>query len=130
LESSSTKASLTYKGPRLKSDLKVRGEINIDIDDAGSGCELLKALGYVEFLFFQKRRESWRLGECQIELDEMPHLGKFIEIEGPNEQEIRKLQGSLGLSDIPVITKSYITLLVEYCQKKGIPASRITFESG
>lgn len=127
LEGASSRASITFKGPQLESELKVRGEINIDIDDAESGCGLFKALDYVEFLCFEKRRESWRLDDCLIELDEVPHLGKYVEIEGPNEQQVYQTVEALGLSNLPVIRKSYIALLVEYCQQKGLPTSNITF---
>ena len=41
------------------------------------------ALGYSRVLSFEKRRESWKLGGCNVELDELPHLGTFVEIEGP-----------------------------------------------
>jgi adenylate cyclase class 2 len=128
LEDPSTKASLTFKGPRLESDLKVREEINIHIDDAPAACQFLEALGYIEFLYFEKRRETWHLGECHIELDQLPHLGKYVEIEGPNQEQVRQTKELLELHNLPTINKSYIALLVTYCQQQSIPPTRITFE--
>jgi len=128
LEGPPVSSSMTFKGPRQQSQLKIRDEITIEIDDADVGCELLMALGYVEFLYFEKRRESWRLDGCEVELDELPYLGFYVEIEGPNEQRIRKAFTSLGLDGVPVIGRSYIALLVEYCRDKGISGSRIVFD--
>ncbi|UCD28381.1 MAG: class IV adenylate cyclase [Planctomycetota bacterium] len=128
LEGEASSASITFKGPQLDKDLKVREEITTGIDNPQNACTLLKALGYLEFLYFEKRRESWRLDNCKIELDEVPYLGHYVEIEGPNQQQVHRLTESLGLHTLPNITKSYIALLIEYCQQQGIDSSQITFE--
>ena len=40
---------------------------------------------------------SWKLGGCTVELDELPHLGTFVEIEGPSEAAILKVRDQLQL---------------------------------
>lgn len=129
LEGEAPPATLTYKGPRQPGPLKKREEINLRIEDADSGCELLKRLGYVEVLCFEKRRETWRLGDCQIELDEVPYLGAYIEIEGPHEAAIQDAQAALGLADQPNIRATYIALLVKHCKRHHLPADRIAFDN-
>ena len=79
---------LTYKGPKEKSRLKKRQEIEIKIEDADSTEKLLSALGYEKVLTIEKKRWLWQLDECEVALDELPLLGEFVEIEGPDEEKI------------------------------------------
>jgi adenylate cyclase class 2 len=103
--------TLTYKGPRQDSAFKRRQEIEVPIGDSGAATEILHALGYTERVIFEKRRETWRLGPCQIELDELPELGTFVEIEGPDEAEIRTALAALGLSQAQSINKGYASMI-------------------
>jgi predicted adenylyl cyclase CyaB len=121
-------ATMAYKGPKQPSPLKQREEIEITLDDPAAGRRLLERLGFVEVLCFEKRRESWRLDDCHVELDELPHLGRYVEIEGPDEQAVRRTQEALGLAGHTLIHDTYIALLVEHCQQNGLPAEQITFE--
>ncbi len=120
---------MTYKGPRQPGPLKKREEVQISLDDPDAARTILDRLGFVEVVCFEKRRESWRLGDCLIELDEVPHLGCYVEIEGPDEPSIRQAQETLGLADSEMIRHTYIALLVEHCRHNDLPADRITFTS-
>ena len=121
-------ATLTYKGPRQASAFKSRQEIQIQVDDPMEAQHLLEALGFVEAVRFEKRRESWQLGPCRIELDEVPHLGTYIEIEGPDEASVSRVQNDLGLGDLPHVRKSYIALLANHCRQHNLPLLAVTFE--
>jgi adenylate cyclase, class 2 len=120
-------ATLTFKGPQRQGTLKTREEIEVRFYPPDNGLQLLEALGYVEILCFEKRRETWRLDDCLVELDEVPYLGRYVEIEGPNEPAVLRMQALLGLADLPVIRRSYIALLTEHCQRHGLPHAAITF---
>lgn len=108
---------LTYKGAKEKSNLKRRQEIESEINDADSIYKLLQALGYEQILIVEKIRRLWQLGNCEVALDRLPLLGDFVEIEGPGEEEIINVQNSLGLTDLPHISKSYASLLKERLQQ-------------
>ena len=114
--------------PRQASELKLREEIEITIDNPDAARELLGALGFIEVLRFGKRRESWQFNDCQIELDQLPHLGCYVEIEGPNEAQVREVTKVLDMNDKQHIPSSYIALLVKYCQDHGLQSSHITFD--
>ena len=45
-------------------------------------------------------------------------LGNFVEIEGPNNEEIADIQRSLGLAELTHIEKSYAQLIKEERDKK------------
>ena len=108
---------LTYKGAKEKSNLKRRQEIESEINDADSIYKLLQALGYEQVLLVGKKRRLWQLGNCKVALDHLPLLGDFVEIEGPSEEIISNVQQSLGLTDLPHISKSYASLLKEQLQR-------------
>jgi adenylate cyclase class 2 len=113
------KTFLTYKGPKQKDDFKKREEIEIEIGDADSAEDLLSALGYKKMLVFEKRRRIWRLGDCVVSLDELPLLGSFVEIEGPDGKSIADVQGKLDLSDLQHIVESYACLTQQKLHQLG-----------
>ena len=120
-------STLTYKGKLKPGPMKHRREIEVELDDGGSGRAILDRLGYIEVICFEKWRESWQMGECLVELDELPHLGCYIEVEGPAHEQIEAVLASLGLADRPLIHQSYVKLLKDHCQAASLPASKIRF---
>ncbi len=107
------KVFLTYKGAKEKDEFKKRQEIEIEVGDADSAEKLLSALAYEKVLVFEKKRRIWQLGECKVALDELPLLGNFVEIEGPDDERIADVQMELGLADLPHITESYASLVAK-----------------
>ena len=107
------KVFLTYKGAKEKDEFKKRQEIEIEIKGADSVEKLLSALAYEKVLVFEKRRRIYRLGGCVVALDELPLLGSFLEIEGPDDKKIADVQKNLGLTDLPHITESYASLVAK-----------------
>jgi adenylate cyclase class 2 len=110
---------LTYKGAKEEHELKRRQEIEIEVEDRNSAVELLCALGYEEVLTFEKKRRVWRLCECEVALDELPLLGSFVEIEGPNTDKIKEVQGSLGLEQLGHVPDSYASLVAERLRQRS-----------
>jgi adenylate cyclase class 2 len=119
-------ATLTYKGPRRPGRVKRRTEIELAVPDADAATHLLEALGYVRLCLLEKRRETWQLHDCHVELDELPYLGSFVEIEGPDESSIARAQEALGLSDRPHIPEGYIALLHQHCKAHALPFAELT----
>lgn len=103
-------ATLTYKGPRTPSLFKRREEIEVDIGDTEAMTEVLHALGYAEKIIFEKRRESWLLDPCHVELDELPKLGTFVEVEGPDERAIQDVLSSTGLAEAEHVSEGYAAM--------------------
>jgi adenylate cyclase class 2 len=118
---------ITFKGPRTHGQLKSREEVEVTVGSDKDAVALLGCLGFSRVMSFQKKRESWKLGGCSIELDEVPYLGTYIEIEGPSEDAVLKVRELLQLSDIPIVRASYIALLTTYLQEKGIVQKEIKF---
>jgi adenylate cyclase class 2 len=118
---------LTFKGPRRPGVLKSREELETSVGESEAVLELFQSLGFVAALRFEKLRESWECDGCKVELDELPHLGLFVEIEGADEARVARVQESLRLKGHELITSSYISLLIDYCQRHNLSASEITF---
>ena len=110
---------LTYKGPKEKSNFKKRQEIEIEIEDMDSMQKLLTTLGYEVALSVEKKRQLWKLGGCEVALDELPVLGNFVEIEGPSDDEITNVQESLGLANLSHIPKSYAHLTKDELRRRN-----------
>jgi len=72
---------------------------------------LLTALGYEKALVFGKRRQVWRLADCEVCLDELPLLGSFVEIEAPGEQQITDILEKMELAHLGHANESYAQLM-------------------
>lgn len=120
---------VTWKGPRTPGAIKSRPETEFGVDDGEAAVSLFESLGYRQTLRFEKRRSRWQLDGCTIELDELPHLGFFVEIEGPDEPTIHKVRTTLRLTDAPLTTDSYASMLAEYLRSHGITAPHIRFKN-
>lgn len=118
---------ITYKGPRQHGLLKSRDEVELTVASSDDAGHLLERLGFVRMLSFEKRRESWRLGGCKVELDELPYLGSYVEVEGPDESTVLAVREQLGLSDRPIVRSSYVAMLMGYLQERGQTRRTVTF---
>lgn len=85
---------------KLTQDRTVDGvkEIVLEVSDLESMLEIYKILGLVIHSEQETYRESWRVGEVEVEFDEWPWLDPFFEIEASSEQEVRDLVDKLGYS--------------------------------
>ena len=105
------KVILTYKRPKKKTKFKTRQEIEVEVNDPDAAEQLLIALGCHKKLIFEKKRSLWQMEQCQICLDELPLLGCFVEVEGPDESTIADVLEKIGLSGYEHINKGYAKLM-------------------
>jgi adenylate cyclase class 2 len=117
-KSDTEKIILTYKGPKQKDDFKKRTELELELADLDTAANLLAALGYEKALVYEKKRTIWKLDDCEIALDQLPLLGNFVEIEGPNAENISNIQKTLGLEDSKHIMQSYAHLMQKELSKQ------------
>ncbi len=118
---------LAYKGPIQKSKYKQRLEIQTIIGDEQAVKGLLAELGFSQSLLFEKRRESWLLDECQVELDSLVLLGEFVEVEGPSKAAIGEVLAKLGLDKADLIATPYPILLRDQLERTGNASREIRF---
>ena len=111
LEGEQRRGSVTYKGPVQAGAYKLREEIETPVDNPEAMEQLLIALGFKVHVAFEKIRETWRLGGCLVELDELPKLGEFVEVEGPDDASIKRVIEQLQLTYAIQIRENYVTLV-------------------
>ncbi len=122
-------ATLTYKGPRAAGELKVREELETTVTDPSAVATILQRLGFDEVVRYEKRRETWRLDDCEVCLDELPQLGWFVEIEGPSVGAVEAACAELGLSRQTPLRETYVELAARHSARAGTGSMRIEFES-
>jgi adenylate cyclase class 2 len=90
------KVTMSYKQLNNR-ELDGTHEVQLTVDDFDAACGFLEALGLEHNVYQETKRESWRLGELEVELDEWPWAKPYIEIEGPDESSLKDLASKLGL---------------------------------
>lgn len=109
---------LTYKR-RIENDHAVKKQIEHEsaISDPDEVASILAGLGLVPRLIYEKRRQTWKYGEVEVVIDELP-FGLYIEIEGAilaiEEAEMR-----LGMENFEVENETYPRLTATFGNLAG-----------
>lgn len=127
LQQGTVECVLTHKGPSRSGRLRSREETKLVVDSPSEAATLLERLGFTPCLSFEKRRQTWKLDDCKIDIEELPHLGQFVEIEGRNEDVVMKLRDYLGLAERPLVRNSYVAMLTSHMQERGLSGQDVTF---
>ena len=108
-----SKATLTYK-KRLPgtSSIKQQREEETVVEDPEAMEAILVALGFTPALVYEKRRQTWRLGNTEIVIDVLP-FGLFMEIEG-RVTDIRAVERKLGLKGLRAENATYPQLTAKH----------------
>jgi len=80
---------LTYKGPKLDATTKTRQEIEVPLTDSPAAAadldRMLASLGFQQALMVEKHRRRfvlhWQGRKVEAMIDEVTHLGTFVELE-------------------------------------------------
>lgn len=112
------RGEVTYKGPKLRRDLKVREEISTEVRDPYVLIEIFRRLGFSDHVL-RKSRKIYRLANYKIFLDKVEDIGHFVEIEvegleKPEDliEHIRKFKSLVGITGDHIV-KSYIEMWLE-----------------
>lgn len=116
---------ITHKGPRAHGKLKQRRETELVVNDARIAAQLLNELGYTQTLSFEKRRRRWELDRCHVDIDTLPYLGDYVEIEGPDDKTVMGVRETLGMGKTPLIRAGYAAILTQYLAEHHIRAEHI-----
>lgn len=90
------KVTLSYK---QLNDRTLHGtqEVNLIVDSFEAACTFLESIGLRQVSAQETKRESWRLGDTEIEIDTWPWIPTFVEIEAKSENAVRKTAQLLEL---------------------------------
>jgi adenylate cyclase class 2 len=115
---------LTYKETLpARLDVKLRREDETRIDNPDAMELILETLGLSPALIYEKRRETWRLAQTEIVIDELP-FGLFMEIEG-SEKSIQEVETMLAIKELKTEPLSYPKLVLKHgTDHNGVIESR------
>lgn len=107
------KIKLTFKGDppaeiQRVAEAKVREEVELELSDFDKMEQILGRLGYAPVLVYEKYRETWRVDEVEVVLDELPY-GNFVELEGA-ETAIKRASAACGLVWEHRLNTNYLSL--------------------
>jgi adenylate cyclase class 2 len=120
------KVRLTYK--KKVSTIEQREEIEFTVEDPNAVRAFLQALDFQVVSGYEKYRETFKLDEAEIVLDELP-FGSFIEIEGPDLDVVRNTAEQLGLSWTKRVPVSYLDLMLQLEHELGLTFTEATFKN-
>ena len=105
-------ATLTLKGPRIRSRFTKRREIETPLGYA-TAKEILRFLGCRVLRQYSKKRELYQCGPTIVTVDFLKKFGWFLEIEG-RPQAIQGIEKKLGLTRADREERSYLHMLFNW----------------
>lgn len=113
--------------PKISKDFKIQEELEVCVDDFDSMAAILESLGFSKVQVYEKIRETFKLGDTILCLDEMP-FGLFLEIEGACDAII-KTAGQLGFLWEDRILDNYLSMFETIRRMLGLEFFDLTFEN-
>lgn len=135
LKNHKTITTMTLKGKKNKnSKFKSRKEFEIAFENSAETAKgIALGLGLKESISFDKLRKSYQFQQCSVEIDKLPLIGYFCEIEGSekNIEKVQRIFSGFGLVDFAknkLINKGYAQLIAKEVKKQKMTISYITFK--
>ncbi len=91
------RVTVSYK-QRDSLDIHGTKEIETVAEDFEAITQIIRQLGNWIESYQESKRETWRVGEVEVVLDEWPWLDPIVEIEGPTAESVEHIATSLGFS--------------------------------
>ena len=117
------RAVITYKGPKLGTDVKTRPEMELLLAEPAEWPELLAALGFREVATVSKTRRRFGLArepfDVELVIDSVEQVGQFAELEivaeEPQVDDARRIIRALAAElELPAPEpRSYLKMLLE-----------------
>jgi predicted adenylyl cyclase CyaB len=105
-------ATLTLKGPRIRSKFTKRMEIETPVEYA-TAKEILRFLGCRVRRQYSKKRELYKLDKTVVTVDFLKKFGWFLEIEG-QPRAIQSIEKKLRLTPAEREERSYLQMLFNW----------------
>jgi predicted adenylyl cyclase CyaB len=111
------KAVLAVKKKKGKARLKELDEFEVEVSDFKETRRMLSLIGLKEDSSITKMRTSFKLGPAKIELDKIPGIPLFAEIEAPSEKQVVAVAKKLGFSKKQLLPWNMFDVLRHYKKK-------------
>ena len=105
---------VTYKDPAKDSDMTLRQEVEISVNDYENTLLLFEKLGFKKGGVFRKHRVHYEFNNIHFELDTLENIPTYLEIETTSEDDMRFMCVKLDLD----ITKGRKGTIIEIFPNK------------
>ncbi|MBN1219214.1 MAG: class IV adenylate cyclase [Anaerolineae bacterium] len=114
------KAVVTFKQMVTADNVEVNDEVEFEVSDVYAFFRFTDRFGFEPFVVKRKKSRVYRIGRANIELNEVEHLGHFVEIEilcdheadiPAAQTELTRLLGALGLTEADLEPRRYLALI-------------------
>ncbi|MFA5763308.1 MAG: class IV adenylate cyclase [archaeon] len=90
---------LTFKGKAEQGFAKIVEELEIEVSDFETTKLILEKLGFLAKKTHPKHRVTYKLNNSLIEIDDYFIIPVFLEIESPNEKELKEIIELFGFEE-------------------------------
>lgn len=108
---------ITYKDPTKESDMTIREEIEIKVDNYEEAIKLIEKLGFEKGKIFKKHRVHYEYGNIHFELDTIENIPTYLEIETQNEEDMTDICIKLDLDISKGMKGTIVEILPEIFNK-------------
>jgi len=85
--------TMTYKGPRIGRDAKVREHLEVAISSGETARKILEKMDFKKVAEINKTRQTYKIKDLLVAVDKVRKFGPYVEIEGmaKSRRELPKL---------------------------------------
>ena len=83
------KVTITYKDKRIRT-ISGTKELEMEVSDFDKANELLHILGYNNGHYVENKRITYELEDAEFDFDTYPNIPTYMEIEGKDEETVKK----------------------------------------
>lgn len=87
---------LTAKETVSRDGIRKSNEYETVVEDFEMMRKILKTLGFIEYSKDLKHRTSYKIKNSLVEIDEREHVPTWLEVESPNDEELKEIVVLLG----------------------------------
>jgi len=102
-----------------KSNVKIREEIEIVVDNKENLLLIFKELGITETKKVSKHRTSYSFWKCHLDIDEYEWIPTILEVEGETDEEIISVSALLWYKKEDIKDYSFSDIEKKYLSKKN-----------
>ena len=115
---SNNTAHLCFKNKAKRGKLRESEETEVAVDNYEDTIKILRELGFTTRHKGEKHRESYLIEKVRYELDTIPGIPTFLEIEADNEEDLIKGIEKIGFNLDDATTMTGFDVIEHYRNKK------------
>src|SRR3989344_2471112 len=112
------RCEITFKGKNTSATFKKMDEIEVTTNDFNQTLDIFRRIGMKELCHARKKRECYKHGTIKFDVDTVPGIPTYVEVEAPTEKEVIKGVTSLGFTMKQTTNMNGFQVIEHYKRKK------------